>query len=129
MAQFQHDDDDLDEDADESIDPYFATLRRSLHLCAKIVSEISNTPRFRTLMPAHVTAYRSTSSGMVSSVTEKLTDFILRAWNPEKNARPSLELAGFALSVQACLGTTSVAQVSESCRGLYDEKCRNPNAF
>ena len=131
MAPLRHaqDDADWEDDADEPTDPYLDTLHESLHLCATIVSEMSSTPSFATLVPTRVAAYLSTRSSKTTNSVDKFAGFILRAWNPQKDGRPSLELSGYPVIVQAGIASMPVAQIAESCRGLYDEKLKKPDAL
>lgn len=121
---------DGDEDAeDKPNDPYFDTLRTSLHVCSDLVHSLSGGTIPKQFVVNRALAFSSIQRSKTKNLVEELYGFIMKAWNPNDDGRPVLDISAPMIPIQISIVSMPIDSVIAACRELFDEKARNPNAF
>jgi hypothetical protein len=124
--EFDYDDEDEEED-NRLKDPYASSLVSAMHLSGKLIHDLADTGLVEEFVRNRTISYSLpfNKEGLV----DRLQRFIFEAWNPDKSGQICLELSAPHIPIMAHIATMPIDAVEDSCKGLYQEKLKNPSAF
>lgn len=123
---------DEDEKLDDGpSDPYCDSLNTSLYICSRSVYSFMDKAIHEHYVINRANSYLPLHRGKNRGAVEKLVEHIMDVWNPNPegtslfdllSAIGELQLYGFVIKMP-------LDDVIAACRGLYEEKTRDPKAF
>jgi hypothetical protein len=111
--------DDIDEDPADS-DPYFDSLRMSMHICDALIHSLSDGNFSDRFVANRALAFASIQRSPSNDVVESLSEFIMEAWNPDYDGRPVLDLSAPIIPLQIAIVSMPINAIRDTCRELYE---------
>ena len=98
-------------------------------MCSDLVHSLSGGTIPKQFVVNRALAFSSIQRSKTKNLVEELYGFIMKAWNPNDDGRPVLDISAPMIPIQISIVSMPIDSVIAACRELFDEKARNPNAF